>query len=40
MAYSLEPLARWMLANADMTTVISPIEIKDIIKQIISDYVN
>lgn len=35
MAYSLESLARWVLANADTTTVISPIEIKNIIKQII-----
>ncbi len=35
MAYSLEPLARWVLANADTTTVISPIEVKNIIKQII-----
>lgn len=35
MAYSLDPLARWVLANADTTTIISPIEIKDIIKQII-----
>ena len=35
MAYSLEGLARWVLANADTTTVVSPLEIKDIIKQII-----
>jgi len=35
MAYSLEPLARWVLANADTTTVVSPVEIKDIIKQIV-----
>ncbi len=35
MAYSLEPLARWVLANADTTTVVSPVEVKDIIKQII-----
>lgn len=35
MAYSLEALARWVLANADTTTVIRPVEIKDIIKQII-----
>lgn len=35
MAYALEPLARWVLANADTTTVVSPVEIKDIIKQII-----
>ncbi len=33
--YSLESLARWVLANIDTTTVISPIEIKNIIKQII-----
>ncbi len=33
--YSLDLLARWVLANADTTTVISPVEIKDIIKQII-----
>jgi Predicted transcriptional regulator len=37
MAYSLEPLARWVLANADTTTVVSPAEIKDIIKQIIKN---
>lgn len=35
MAYSLEGLARWTLANADTTSVVSPAEIKDIIKQII-----
>ncbi len=35
MAYSLEPLARWVLANTDTTTVISPVEVKNIIKQII-----
>ena len=35
MAYSLEGLARWVLANADTTTVIKPVEIKNIIKQII-----
>lgn len=35
MAYSLEGIARWVLANADTTTVVSPIEIKEIIKQII-----
>jgi len=35
MAYSLEPLARWVLANADTTIVISPVEVKNIIKQII-----
>lgn len=35
MAYSLEPLARWALANADTTSVISPVEVKEIIKQII-----
>ena len=35
-AYSLESLARWVLANADTTSVISPAkEVKDIIKQII-----
>jgi len=37
MAYSLEGLARWVLANADTTTVIKPLEIKDIIKQIIKN---
>jgi len=37
MAYSLEGLARWVLANADTTTVIRPVEIKDIIKQIIKN---
>lgn len=35
MSYSLEPLARWVLANADTTSVVSPVEVKDIIKQII-----
>lgn len=35
MTYSLEGLARWVLANADTTTVIEPIEVKNIIKQII-----
>lgn len=35
MAYSLEGLARWVLANADTTTVVRPVEVKDIIKQII-----
>jgi len=37
MAYSLEGLARWVLANADTTTVVKPIEIKSIIKQIIKN---
>ena len=37
MAYSLEPLARWALANADTTTIVSPAEIKDIIRQIIKN---
>ncbi|SHE79384.1 helix-turn-helix transcriptional regulator [Dysgonomonas macrotermitis] len=37
MAYSLELLARWTLANADTTTVVSPVEVKDIIKQIIKN---
>ncbi|GAB6122237.1 helix-turn-helix transcriptional regulator [Dysgonomonas termitidis] len=37
MAYSFEPLARWALANADTTTVVSPAEVKDIIKQIIKN---
>jgi len=37
MAYSLEGLARWVLANADTTTVIKPIEIKGIIKKIIKN---
>ena len=36
MTYSLESLARWVLANADTTSIITPaVEIKDIIKQII-----
>lgn len=35
MAYSLESLARWVLANADTTTVISPFEVKSIMRQII-----
>ena len=35
MAYSLESLARWVLANADTTTVVSPVEVKHIIKEII-----
>ncbi len=37
MAYSLEGLARWVLANADTTTVVKPLEIKEIIKQIIEN---
>ena len=38
MAYSPEPLARWVLANADTTSVISPAEeLKNIIKQIIKN---
>ena len=37
MAYSLEGLARWVLANADTTTVVKPVEIKNIIKQIIKN---
>lgn len=37
MAYSLEGLARWVLANADTTTVVKPVEIKDIIKRIIKN---
>lgn len=37
MAYSLESLARWVLANADTTTVIKPVEIKEIIKKIIKN---
>ena len=37
-AYSLEPIARWVLANADTTSVITPAkEVKDIIKRIIKD---
>lgn len=36
MAYSLDPLARWVLANADTTSVVSPAtKVKYIIKQII-----
>ncbi|MFV0469614.1 MAG: helix-turn-helix transcriptional regulator [Dysgonomonas sp.] len=35
MTYSLEALARWVLANADTTAVVSPVEVKNIIKQII-----
>lgn len=35
MSYSLELIARWVLANADTTTVVSPVEVKEIIKQII-----
>jgi len=35
MAYSLEPLARWVLANADTTTLVSPTEVKVIMKRII-----
>lgn len=37
MTYSLESLARWVLANADTTSVVSPTEIKNIIKQIIKN---
>ena len=37
-AYSLEPIARWVLANADTTSVITPAkEVKNIIKQIIKN---
>ncbi len=35
MAYSYDPLARWVLANADTTTVVRPGEVKEIIKEII-----
>lgn len=35
MSYSLEVLARWVLAHTDTTTVIRPLEIRTIIKQII-----
>ena len=36
MTYSLEPISRWILANADTTSVISPAkEVKDIIKKVI-----
>lgn len=35
MAYSLEGIARWVLANADTTTVVKSVEVKDIMKQII-----
>ena len=36
-AYSLEPIARWVLANADTTSIITPAkEVKDIIKRIIN----
>ena len=38
MAYSLEPIARWVLSNADTTSVISPAkEVKGIIKRIIGN---
>lgn len=37
MAYSLESIARWVLANADTTTIVRPAEVKDIIKQIIKN---
>ena len=35
MSYSIETMARWVLANADTTTVVSPPEVTDRIKQII-----
>ncbi len=35
MAYSFEILARWVLSNADTTTVVRPAQVKDIIKQIL-----
>lgn len=35
MTYSLDIMARWVLANADSTKVIKPIEVKNRIKQII-----
>lgn len=37
MSYSLEIIARWVLANADTTTVVRPTEVKEIIKQIIQN---
>lgn len=39
MAYSLESLARWVLANADTTTVVTPPEVNVIIKQILKKLV-
>ena len=33
--YSLESIARWVLAHADTTTIVRPVEVKNIIKQII-----
>ena len=35
--YSFESLARWVLANADTTTIVQPDEAKDIIRQIIKN---
>lgn len=35
-AYSLDSIARWVLANADSTIVIKPKEVKEIIKKIIN----
>ena len=35
MTYSIEPVARWVLSNADTTSVISPPEVNDRIRQII-----
>lgn len=37
MSYSLESIARWVLAHADTTKVIKPIEVKNIIKNIIQN---
>ena len=33
--YSFESVARWVLANADTTTIIKPDEAKEVIRQII-----
>lgn len=36
-AHSLDSLARWVLAHADTTTAVRPVEIKEIIKEIIKN---
>ncbi len=37
MTYSVESMARWVLSNADTTTVVSPSEVNEIIKRILKN---
>jgi Predicted transcriptional regulator len=39
MSYSIETMARWVLANADTTTLVSPPEVNELIKQIMKHIV-